>query len=147
MTKPQIHLTIPAQAEYIDTVRLAVYSIASKAGFSYEDIEDMKVAVSEACTNVVLHAYEHQHDGIIDITFEIDTDSISIKIKDYGSSFEYDQQPEPALPLRHNKLENITPGGLGIYMMQALMDHVEIHTGPGTEIVLAKRLGGNEALA
>ncbi|MGI2294878.1 anti-sigma B factor RsbW [Paenibacillus sp. GXUN7292] len=147
MTKPHIHLTIPAQAEYIDTVRLAVYSIASKAGFSYEDIEDMKVAVSEACTNVVLHAYEHQHDGIIEITFELDIDSIYIKIRDYGSSFEYDKQMKPPVPLHNHKLENISPGGLGIYMMQALMDHVEIHTGPGTEIVLAKRLGGNEELA
>lgn len=54
----KVILQLPASAEYVDIVRLNLYGIAcSKMGFTYEDIEDMKVAVSEACNNSVLYAY------------------------------------------------------------------------------------------
>lgn len=58
-----VTLTLPAEAEYIDLVRLTLYGISSRMGFSYEEIEDMKVAVSEACNNVVVHAYEPGQGG------------------------------------------------------------------------------------
>ncbi len=65
-----IRLQIPAQADYLDVVRLCLYGIASKVGFTYEEIEDMKVAVAEACNNAVLHAYPDKNDGVIDIHFD-----------------------------------------------------------------------------
>ncbi|MFS8513265.1 MAG: anti-sigma B factor RsbW, partial [Planifilum fulgidum] len=49
--KDMIELTIPAKADFVGVVRLAVSGIASRMGFSYDDIEDLKVAVAEACTN------------------------------------------------------------------------------------------------
>lgn len=52
-----VTLTVPALPEYVDLVRLTLYGVASKMKFTFEDIEDMKVAVSEACNNAVLHAY------------------------------------------------------------------------------------------
>jgi anti-sigma regulatory factor (Ser/Thr protein kinase) len=51
-----ISLRIPSNAEYVRVVRLAVTGIASRMPFSYEDIEDIKLAVSEACNNAILHA-------------------------------------------------------------------------------------------
>lgn len=54
----RIVINLPATAEYVDIVRLNLYGVASKMGFSYEEIEDMKVAVSEACNNSVLYAYK-----------------------------------------------------------------------------------------
>jgi len=65
-----IRLQIPAHADHIDIVRLCLYGIASKLGFSYEDIEDMKVAVSEACNNAVLHGVLDRNKDIIDICFK-----------------------------------------------------------------------------
>jgi len=144
MNKPLIKLTIPAQAEYIDIVRFTLYGVASKAGFSYEDIEDMKVAVSEACNNAVLHAYDYHNDGVIDVTFELENDHMYISIKDYGNSFKYEQLPP--VVLNNKSLDDIVPGGLGIFMMEALMDSVEIRTDLGTEIILTKRISRNEEL-
>ena len=60
-----IGLTIPAKAEYLHIVRLTLFGIASNVGFSFEQIEDMKVAVAEACNNVVLHAYERSRARLI----------------------------------------------------------------------------------
>lgn len=147
MTNPRIQLTIPAQAEYIDIVRLTLYGVANKAGFSYEDIEDMKVAVSEACTNAVLHAYDFQHFGLINVTFDLERDYICITVKDSGSSFQYEQTIGKSDALHNQPLDNIVPGGLGIYMMHALMDSVEFRTDLGTEVILTKRLSRKEELA
>jgi len=146
MKKPLIKLTIPAQAEYIDVVRFTLYGVASKAGFSYEDIEDMKVAVSEACNNAVLHAYDYYNNGVIDVTFELERDIIYISIKDYGNSFKYEQHVIPPVMLNNKSLDDIVPGGLGIFMMEALMDRVEIRTDSGTEIILTKKIVRNEEL-
>ena len=52
-----VTMFVTAAAEYVELVRLALYGIASKMGFNFEEIEDMKVALSEACNNAVLHAY------------------------------------------------------------------------------------------
>lgn len=67
--RKQIKLILPAQAAYVDLARLTLYGIASRIGFSYEDIEDMKVAISEACNNAVLYAYRTTQ-GMVEIVFE-----------------------------------------------------------------------------
>ena len=67
MTKKNTqHITmeIPSDAEHISTVRLAISGIASRMAFSIEDIEDMKIAVSEACTNAIQHAYDTEEGRI-----------------------------------------------------------------------------------
>lgn len=142
-----IQLTIPAQAEYIDLVRLTLYGVASKAGFSYEEIEDMKVAVSEACNNATLHAYDNESYGTIHIEFQLDREQLRISIKDNGKSFAFEKINHQPSTLHQRPIENIVPGGLGIYMMHALMDSVEVRTNEGTEFILMKKLGGKEELA
>lgn len=142
-----IRLTIPARAEYIDMVRLTLFGIANKAGFSYEEIEDMKVAVTEACTNVVLHAYSDQQPGAVDICFELEKEGISIRIKDEGKSFKYEPVANKSVSLHDKKLSEVTAGGLGIFMMHALMDRVEVFTGRGTEVILTKLIGRKEEMA
>lgn len=146
MTTSRINLAIPAQAEYIDVVRLTLFGIANKAGFSYEDIEDMKVAVSEACSNAVLYAYDY-HCGPIKVTFELERDRISIMIKDYGNKSVDLEHLYPPASFHNKALSEIGPRGLGIFLMQALMDNVEIRTNFGTEVILTKRIGGKEEIA
>ena len=142
-----IRLTIPARAEYIDIARLTLFGIANKAGFSYEEIEDMKVAVTEACTNVVLHAYSNGTPGVIDISFELEQEGISIRIKDEGSSFKYEAAASKSVSLHDKELEEVTAGGLGLFMMHALMDKVEVFSERGTEVILTKLFGRKEEMA
>jgi serine/threonine-protein kinase RsbW len=142
-----IRLTIPARAEYIDIVRLTLFGIANKAGFSYEEIEDMKVAVTEACTNVVLHAYSNAQPGVVDISFELEHEGLSIRIKDEGESFKYEPELRKSDSLHDKKLEEVTAGGLGLFLMHALMDKVEVFSERGTEVILTKLFGRKEEMA
>lgn len=144
--RSQVRLTIPAAAEHIDLVRLTLYGIASKLGFSYEAIEDMKVAAAEACNNAVLYAYDDGEAGTVDVLFAWDDDLLRIVVKDEGRSFNYEQMAGKAASLHDKSLEDVQAGGLGIYLMQALMDDVQVSTASGTEVMLTKRFERKEVL-
>lgn len=146
---PYVSITLPAQAEYLDIVRLTLYSFATKAGFSYEEIEDMKVAISEACNNAILHAYGDNETGMIDLRLENDGERLLITVKDHGQSFVYTEEAGIDIPTQQEEISELSVGGLGIFLMEALMDEVQVRTGSGsgTEIVLSKRLSRNEEMA
>ncbi|MBP1964744.1 anti-sigma B factor RsbW [Paenibacillus aceris] len=133
-----VRLHIPAAAEYLDIVRLSLYGIASKLGFSYEDIEDMKVAVSEACNNAVLHGETSATLGQIQISYELGDGKLTVKVKDDGPGFDYEAQIGHSQPPVGDSLSELQSGGLGMYLMQALMDEVTVNTDQGTEITLVK---------
>jgi len=140
----RVTLNLPASAEYVDIVRLNLYGIASKMGFSYEEIEDMKVAVSEACNNSVLYAYS-QEGGMVEVLFQVTSDSLSITVRDEGESF--DSVGAVGNRTLHDKdLSEVQIGGLGFYLMEALMDEVSVtnQAGKGTEVTLTKRLARSE---
>lgn len=141
----KVMLQLPASADYVDIVRLNLYGIASKMGFTYEDIEDMKVAVSEACNNSVLYAYG-QEDGMVDVIFEVGEDALSITVKDEGESFDRMDSPTERITLHDKDLNDVQVGGLGFYLMQALMDDVSVinEAGRGTIVTLTKRLNFSE---
>ncbi|WP_409340688.1 anti-sigma B factor RsbW [Paenibacillus sp. MBLB4367] len=146
---PYVSLTVPANAEYLDIIRLTLYGFATKAGFSFEEIEDMKVAVAEACNNAILHAYGEGEPGTIDIRFENSGDGVTISVKDHGQSFSYAGEAGRAIPPHQNEISEVSVGGLGLFLMEALMDDVQVHAdnGSGTEIVLTKRLSRKEEMA
>jgi serine/threonine-protein kinase RsbW len=141
----RVVLQLPASAEYVDIVRLNLYGIASKMGFTYEDIEDMKVAVSEACNNSVLYAYG-QEDGLVDVIFEVGSSVLSITVKDEGESFDGMDSSDERMTLHDKELNDVQVGGLGFYLMQALMDDVSVvsEAGKGTVVTLTKRLNFSE---
>jgi serine/threonine-protein kinase RsbW len=147
MKNLSVSLSIPADADYLHIMRLTLFGIATKIGFSFEEIEDMKVAVGEACNNVILHAYKKEQSGILELIFEMVEQGLSIHIKDKGHSFD---SVKTALRVNshHNKsLGETEVGGLGIFMMHALMDNVQVITDQGTEVILTKRLSRKEEIA
>jgi serine/threonine-protein kinase RsbW len=140
-----VTLSLPADAEYLDLVRFTLYGIATRMGFSYEETEDMKVAVSEACNNAVIHAYEPGNSGFIEIRFEPSENGLTIAIKDEGNSFDIESL-KTTTSLHDRTLNDTQVGGLGLYLMQALMDEVEVRTNGGTEVVLTKTLSKSEEM-
>ncbi|GGH38972.1 anti-sigma B factor RsbW [Paenibacillus segetis] len=141
----RVVLSLPATAEYVDIVRLNLYGVASKMGFSYEEIEDMKVAVSEACNNSVLYAYK-QEQGIMEVTFEITNEVLSITVGDNGESFDSWGKVGEDATLHDKELDEVQIGGLGFYLMQALMDDVSVvqNVGQGTKVIMTRRLMKSE---
>jgi serine/threonine-protein kinase RsbW len=146
MTSNPIRLQIPADAEYIHIVRLCLYGIASDMGFSFEDIDDMKVAVAEACNNSVLHGYSTNNPGVIEIDFIVQDAALSIKVKDHGTSFNNPDVSVKPSPLQDVEVGELPVGGLGIYLMQALMDEVIISSEHGTEVIMTKYLTAKNPL-
>jgi serine/threonine-protein kinase RsbW len=133
-----IHLQIPASAEYLDIVRLSLYGVATKLGFSYEDIEDLKVAVSEACNNAILHGEPQTGNGQIAISYESGEGFLKVKVKDDGAGYEPHDQNRQTAPYAGDSLSRLQTGGLGMYLMEALMDEVVVDTKDGTEVTLVK---------
>ena len=75
-TQDYIEMRLPASAEYVSLIRLTLSGVFSRAGASYDDIEDSKIAVSEAVTNAVKHAYKNSETGMINLCFEIFDDKL-----------------------------------------------------------------------
>lgn len=127
-----IKMEITSNPEYVGIIRLTTSGIANKIGFSMDDIEDIKVAVSEACTNSI----KHSNDNAFYITYSILENGLSIEIEDKGKGYDIKSIPTP-------DLENPKENGLGIFIIQTLMDDVTIQSkeNQGTIIKMTKYLG------
>ena len=127
-----LEFKIPAKSDYVGVIRLAVSGIASRLQFSIEKIEDIKIALSEACTNVVLYAYSEHEEGFIHVTCTAYSDKLDITIKDTGIGFNTDQV---------KKEKESTSLGLGLTFIKNLMDSVDIQSelGSGTTITMTKQ--------
>ncbi|QGQ98625.1 anti-sigma B factor RsbW [Paenibacillus psychroresistens] len=136
----EIRLKIPAHADYVELVRLCLYGIASDMGFSLEAIDDMKVAAAEACNNAVLHANPQGETNFIDIVFEITEASLTIRVKDQGLSFDFQETLARETSLHNKAVNELQTSGLGLFLMQALMDDVTVLTENGTEVILTKHI-------
>jgi serine/threonine-protein kinase RsbW len=127
-------LSVPGKAEYVSTVRLAISSLAAKSGFDIEAIEDIKVAVSEACSNILCHS-NIRGEYIYHVKCTLHNSKLEITVTDDGVGFDAGnyKTPDP---------ECLQVGGLGIYIIKALMDevHVDSNDGTGTLIKMIKHI-------
>jgi len=111
-----------SRTENLEIVRNFVRKVATKAGFSEDDIHKIILAVDEACTNIIKHAYKYSPAGEIFITAKADSSKLLLLIKDRGESFEPTKIPAPDIK---ELVKNKRVGGLGIFLMKQLMDVVE----------------------
>lgn len=130
-----IKLSIPNKPEYVSVVRLTLASVASRMGFDVEKIEDLKVAVAEACSNAITHGL-NEDEGNFDVEFVISREKIEILVYDKGKGFLASKVEEPSI-------HNLKEGGLGVFIIKSLMDHVEFvqNKGKGTIIKMTKYVG------
>ncbi|WP_042352490.1 anti-sigma B factor RsbW [Bacillus massiliigorillae] len=136
-----VEMKVPAKPEYIGIVRLTLSGIASRMGFLYEDIEDLKVAVSEACTNSVQHAYTDSDRGEVLIGFGLYHDRLEMMVADHGNSCDLEQIRQDLGPYEeHHEVEFLREGGLGLYLIETLMDKVSIHQNQGVTVFMTKFL-------
>lgn len=131
----EIHLQIPSDADYISIVRINLTAVASELGFSYEDIEDMKVAVSEACNNAVLYGEKFEDAGQIHISFAWSEQFLTVRIINRGASFDHERARKLASAMQASTAGELKVGGLGIYLMEALMDEVHVDSSEQETVV------------
>ena len=118
-----VRLTIPARAEYITLCRLALTGIGRLRELSDEVLADLKLALTEAASNSVRHAYGDADVGVVEISYELFPDRLVIEVIDEGEGFDPAAAEENA--------GELSEGGLGIAIIRAIADEVEIGTKPG----------------
>ncbi len=130
-------IQISAATENLEIIRGFIQQVARKAGFNTEQIDQIKLAVDEACTNAIKHAYHFDASQMIDLKIQLCSDKIEIIITDYGPGFDPQNLSQPDL---NKNVKKGKPGGLGIHLMKTLMDRVDFYIIPGkrTEVHLIK---------
>ncbi|MGB2953154.1 MAG: ATP-binding protein [Gaiellaceae bacterium] len=118
-----VRLTMPAKAEYITLGRLALSALARVRPLPDETLSDLKLALTEACTNSVRHAYRDGRRGMVEIVYRLEPDRLEVEVKDDGEGF----TPEN-LELEEGGLSE---GGLGIAIIRAIVDELEVGKGEG----------------
>ncbi len=129
----KITINLPCKKEYVVVARMTATIVASKLNFNIEEIEDIKIAVSEACNNAIQHSVDEN--DYFNVVFSVDDQTMSIEISDNGRGFNLDDYKKP-------ELDELKGNGLGIFIMQSLMDEVVIESQPsvGTVVRLIKKL-------
>ena len=130
----EVRLTIPAKPEYITLCRLALTGISRLRPLSEETLADLKLAITEACSNSVRHAYVGG-DGHVDILYSLHPDRLVVEVADDGEGFD----PQAAV----DEGEELAEGGLGIAIIRSVSDEVEIgarETGRGSRLRFTKLL-------
>jgi len=133
-------LKVPAKTNYISVVRLCVSGIADRMKFSVDDLEDIKIAVGEACINSIKHGYDNKSnpDSVIMIRFSMTPEKLVILVKDKGKGFD---TALVDVVSRQKGPDQKKPGhiGMGVYLMKTLMDHIEFKSSSrGTQVEMSK---------
>jgi serine/threonine-protein kinase RsbW len=113
-----VRLRIPAKAEYITLGRLALTGLSRFREFSDETLADLKLALTEACSNSVRHAYRDGREGVVEIVYELQPDRLVIEVSDDGSGFDYVEV--------EGEERELTEGGLGLAIIRTLADEFDL---------------------
>lgn len=140
-----VEMRFPATAEYVGLVRLTLSGILNRAGANYDDIEDTKIAVSEAVTNAVIHAYKGDVQGDVLVGYVIFDDKVEVIVSDSGTSFDYERAKLELGPYEENEnIDFIREGGLGLFLIESLMDEVNVKKDSGVTISMTKYITGEQ---
>ena len=130
-----IRVTIPSDVRYLEAVRTMIQETAALSGLGREAASQVELAVTEGCANVIRHCYCNAETERIDLVFTFSKDVYEVRIDDYGTFV------DPAL-IKSRALEDVRPGGLGVHLMQKVMDEVSYtkNRWGGTSLTMRKRL-------
>jgi serine/threonine-protein kinase RsbW len=131
-----IKLDIPAKAEYVVLGRLALAGILRDRGYTADAVADLKLALTEACSNCIRHAYDGNA-GQVHLRFTVREDRVVLEVRDDGNGFN-EHDDGPALDTIGKPVLN--EGGMGISIIRSVVDefHLDRRAEGGTTLVLTK---------
>lgn len=128
-----------SRVERLGEIGEYIESVARACGLNEDQAYDAQMAVDEACTNVITHAYRGRADGKIEIECECRSGEFVVTIRDWGKHFDPNRvaPPKTAEPLHRRRI-----GGLGLFFMYKLMDRVEFSfsKGQGNVLTMIKKI-------
>ena len=126
-----VALSIPAKAEYLSVCRLALAGLSHAHPLEPETLADLKLAITEACSNSIRHAYREGRDGSVEIRSELEGDRLTVEVSDAGSGFSVDAAP--------GSDDDLDEGGLGLAIIEAVTDELAIEShGGGSRLRFVK---------
>jgi len=131
-------LTFPGRFDSLAPIGAFVTHAAEAAGLDVRAVYAVQMAVDEACSNIIEHAYGGEGLGTIECTCSINDEGLTVILRDQGRPFDPDSVPEPDLQA---SLEERSGRGLGLYFMRQLMDevHFEFIPDSGNVLTMVKR--------
>ncbi len=127
-TQKKYQLKIPSQSDNLAIIRDVVAKVASRIGFDTDEASKIELAVDEACTNVIKHAYANNSNQMIEVSIKVDQKKLIIIVADKGKGFNPDKIKLPDL---NESIKEGRKGGLGLCLIKTLMDKVEFEIKPG----------------
>ena len=127
----------PAHFDQLDAIREYVGKFARSRGLVDRDVYAVQLAVDEACSNIIEHAYEGIHDGQIEVSCEDHRGRLTVSLLDWGKPFDPAVVSDPDLS---DDLSERQVGGLGIFLMRKMMDEVHYQSSPdrGNTLTMVK---------
>ena len=124
-----VTLTIPCAPEYVGTARLAILGVASRMGFSYEQVEDVRLAVGEACANAIERAGAKGAGTMPTITIRsmVEATHLTIEVEDHSGGVPVPLDAETT----GAEVDDLNSQELGALLMEILVDEVAVESLPG----------------
>ncbi|MBO6792940.1 MAG: ATP-binding protein [Balneolaceae bacterium] len=136
--KKKYTLSVDSSTKHLSEVRDFVAEHAQNVGLTEKDISEIRLAVDEAYTNIIKHAYKNRPSKPVKIEIGVDAKKLWISIMDEGESFKPDEYKAPDILKR---IKNKQRGGMGVFLIQKLMDQVQYNRkGKMNEIRMVKNL-------
>ncbi len=126
------NISVPASTEYLSEVRNFVANHAAECGFSEQEIADIRLAVDEAYTNIIKHAYNNDRQKAVDIELGCDQSELWVALLDTGNAFDPNNYKKPDI---REKIKRKKRRRLGVYLIRQLMDDVEYQTDESTNTI------------
>jgi serine/threonine-protein kinase RsbW len=120
-------VTFPGNFESLEAISLYITQAARSAGLDDSAVYQVQLAVDEACSNIIDHAYGGSGHGDIEMTVNVTLQGLTIILRDHGKPFDPQNAPEPNLSL---PIEQLEPRGVGLYLMRKMMDDVRFEFSP-----------------
>ncbi len=133
-----VQLRFLSVADNVGLARISVAAFASQGNFSLPDVEEIKVAVSEAVSNAIIHGYQNKPDGWIAVDLELDEAGLTILVEDWGVGIEdVELARQPAYSADPERM------GLGFVFMESFMNGLEVEStwGEGTQVRMRRLVG------
>jgi len=118
-------MTRAAELESLSVFRQFISDCCTSSNVPSEAVFDLKLAVDEACTNIIEHGYKGMDPGSIILSLRVEPDRVLVRITDFGHIFEPADAPKPDVEAA---LEDRELGGLGLFLIYQTMDNIDYQT-------------------
>lgn len=140
MIKNRLTLNFSGVPENVGIARILIASIGAQLDLSLNDIEELKVVVSEAVSNAIIHGYRNDPEKFVALEIEFNNESLQILVRDQGCGIsDIEQAMQPAYSTDPDRM------GLGFVFMQSFMDELWVDSvvDQGTSVTMVKNLNKN----